>query len=68
MSASGRAGLFARDEPQLIGRQADQAEEVFLKVTPERCGVVGVDSQVFVHVERDDARPVDGLVGNEAAP
>ena len=28
--------------------------------------MVGVDAHVFVHVERNDACPVDRLVGNQA--
>ena len=39
---------------------------MLLEIAAERGRMVGVDSQVFIHVERDDPRPVDLLVGDQA--
>ena len=45
--------------------EADEPEQVLLKVAAERGGVVGGQPQVLVHVEADDPRPVDLLAGHQ---
>jgi len=58
---------FARTEvPRPVRVQPDEPEEMFLEITAERDRMVGVDSQIFVHVEGRDAAPVDVRLGNES--
>ena len=69
VSQTGRERTFrvlARDQTKAMSIQPYEPEEMLLQVTPERSRVVGVDSQVFIHVERDDPRPVDLVVGDQA--
>jgi hypothetical protein len=69
VSQTGRERTFrvlTRDQAKAMSIQTHEPEEMLPQVTPERSRVIGVDSQVFIHVERDDPRPVNLVVGDQA--
>jgi hypothetical protein len=58
--------LFARNQPKPAAFQPDQSEEVLLKIAPKRLWMIGIESQVFVHMKGDNPRPVDVPVGYQS--